>query len=333
MTTIRRNRRTISLFLSVLMFTWQIGQPLIGATLYWDADASGAGNLIDGTNLGGTGTWDTSTANWWNTSGMVAWPNAAADIAIFSGPLPIDVPNLNTVTLSGGIQANQIRFERSGYTLTGGNITLAGAAPTLFANLGESASIESLIQGSAGLIKEGGGTIRLAAGNPYTGVTTIKDGSLIITDKSALGPNTETSEIVVTGFNPAIGNAGLRSFGGGSLVLDGTGGNIEITRGLSLQGQGPIADRGAALVSFGVNTLSGAVSMGGAAPGGTFFNTRIVASDGTLNITGPLSILGTAATTISNLGGVNQAGASFYNITGALLGTGTLEASGGGPSS
>ena len=234
------------------------------------------------------------------------------------------------ITLSGGIQANQIRFERSGYTLTGGNITLAGAAPTLFANLGESASIESLIQGSAGLIKEGGGTIRLAAGNPYTGVTTIKDGSLIITDKSALGPNTETSEIVVTGFNPAIGNAGLRSFGGGSLVLDGTGGNIEITRGLSLQGQGPIADRGAALVSFGVNTLSGAVSMGGAAPGGTFFNTRIVASDGTLNITGPLSILGTAATTISNLGGVNQAGASFYNITGALLGTGTLEASGGG---
>ena len=92
MTTIRRNRRTISLFLSVLMFTWQIGQPLIGATLYWDADASSAGNLIDGTNLGGTGNWDTSTANWWDTSGMVAWPNAGADMAIFSGPVTAGVP-------------------------------------------------------------------------------------------------------------------------------------------------------------------------------------------------------------------------------------------------
>ncbi|MCP5559948.1 MAG: autotransporter-associated beta strand repeat-containing protein [Verrucomicrobiaceae bacterium] len=327
---LRRNRQPISFFLTALMLTWQLEQPLRAANLYWDADATSAGNLVDGTNLGGTGTWDTTTANWWDTSALGAWPNTAADVAIFSGPLSTGAPTLYTVTLGSGLTANKLIFNRGGYTLAGADLTLAGAGAGIYAQLGETASIESKIVGSAGLVKSGGGTVRLAAGNGYTGTTTISNGSLIITDQSALGAVTETSAIVVTGFNPAIGNTGLRSFGGGSLILDGTGGNITISRDLSLQGQGPIGDRGAALISTGVNTLSGTVDMGVAAPGGTFFNTRMIASDGTLNFSGTLNVLGTVATTISNLGGVNQAGASFYNVTGSLAGTGTLEASGGG---
>ena len=58
------------------------------------------------------------------------------------------------------------------------------------------------------------------------------NGSLIITNQSALGA--DTSAIVVTAFNPYPGAASLRGFGGGSLVLDGTAAPIDITRNHSL---------------------------------------------------------------------------------------------------
>jgi autotransporter-associated beta strand protein len=313
------------------MAVWQIGQPLQAADFYWDSDASTIGNNTDGTGLGGTGTWDTATSNWWNLATLGLWPNMSTDTAIFSGPFVGGTPTLNSVTLSTGITANQLSFHRSGYTLTGGDLTLAGTTPTLFAQMGESATIDSQILGTAGLTKLGGGFIRLGNNtNSYTGTTTISNGGIIITGQGALGASTDA--IVVTGFAPSS-STNLGGADSGTLVLDGTGGNITISRDLSLQGQGPTSIRGAALVSFGDNTLSGEVTMGTpytpvATP--TFLNTRIMASDGTLNLTGTLNVLGTAGTTISSLGGVNQAGASFYNVSGVLAGTGTLESSGGG---
>ncbi len=297
------------------------------AAFYWDSDASTAGNNVNGTGLGGTGEWELTTSNWWDGSALGLWPNTSSDNAIFSAPITL-LPTLSTVTLSSGITANQLSFLRTGFTLTGGDLTFAGITPTLSAALGVSATINSQILGAEGLTMLGGGTIRLGnIANAYTGTTTISNGALIITNQSALG--SDSSAIVVTGFNPVIGSTSLRGFGGGSLVLDGTGGGITITRDLLLQGQGPISDRSGAVISTGVNTLSGTVTMG-APYGTTNLSTRIIAADGTLSFTGTLNVLGTAATTISSLGGTNQAGASFYNITGVLAGTGTLEASGGG---
>ena len=297
------------------------------ASFYWDTDTSTAGNNANGTGLGGTGSWDLTTSNWWDGAALNLWPNTSADTAIFSAPMAL-LPTLRTVTLSSGITANQLSFLRSGYTLTGGSLTLAGSSPTLRAALGESATINTQILGTGGLTMLGGGTIRLGNNaNTYTGTTTISNGSLVITHQGALG--TDLSAIVVTGFNPVLTSTNLRGFGGGSLVLDGTGGGITITRDLLLQGQGPISDRGATLMSTGVNTLSGIVTMG-APYVTTNLSTRIIAADGTLNFTGTLNVLGTAATTISSLGGTNQAGASFYNISGVLTGSGTLEGSGGG---
>ena len=299
------------------------------ASLYWDTDGNAVGNSADGTGLGGaTGFWNTGTANWWDGSNLVLWPNTNVDEAIFTAPYVAGAPSVKTVTISTGVTANRLTFLRSGYVITGGTLTLAGATPTLFAGLGESATINNQILGSDGLTMTGGGSVRLGNNsNSYIGTTTISNGSLIITDQGALGA--DTSAIVVTGFNPALASTNLRGFGGGSLVLDGSGGNITITRDLSLQGQGPIADRGAALISTGNNTLSGVVTMG-TAFSGTNVSTRVITADGTLNLTGTLNVLGTAATTISSFGGTNQAGASFYNLTGVLAGSGTLEKAGGG---
>lgn len=326
----RAHRLPVALLLTALMAFWQIGQPLQAATFYWDTDTNTTGNDINGTGLGGTGNWDLAASNWWDLTSLGVWPNTNTDVAVFSSPYSGGVPTPFTVTLSSGIVANQLQFHRSGYTLTGGDLTLAGTAPTLHVNLGESATIGSQIAGSGGLSMNGGGWVRLGNNNnsnTLTGATTINHGALVITGQGALPA--DSSPIVVTRINPAATSTSTRGFGGGSLVLDGTGGNVSISRNLSLFGHGPWADRGAALISTGANTLSGTVEMGGLT-NGALVSTRVIAADGTLNLTGTLNVQGTAGTTISQLGGVNQAGASFYNLTGVLTGTGTLESSGGG---
>jgi autotransporter-associated beta strand protein len=328
----RAHRLPVALLLTALMAFWQIGQPLQAATFYWDTDTNTTGNDTNGTGLGGTGNWDLVTSNWWNLASLGVWPNTNADVAVFSSPYSGGAPTPFTVTLSSGIVANQLRFQRGGYTLTGGDLTLAGTTPALHANMGETAVIGSQILGTAGLVKTGGGSIRLTSANNYTGVTKISNGSLVISNPNQL--NAATSAVEVTGGNLANpGNlTNFRGMGGGSLVLDGTGGGFTFTRDLSLQGQGPIGDRSAALISIGDNTISGTVTTGVLAPGSTTnLSTRLSSANGTLTLSGTLNILGTAATTIAGLGGAaNQAGAGLYDLTGVLTGTGTLEKTGTG---
>jgi len=332
LTSIRRHLQTpvMAVLLSCFL-TWSV--KVEAADFYWDTDGSlvTPANNVDGTGLGGTGTWDTGTSNWWDLTNLVTWPNANTDRALFSYAYSPGVPTLNTVTLSGTITANQLSFLRSGYTLTSGtSLTLAGSTPGLHANLGESATIASLIAGSNGLLKTGGGTIRLGnTGNTYTGTTTIANGTLVITGQGALGAS--TGAVVVTDGNATPSNTGTIGFSGGSLYLDGSVSGFTFSRDLSLSGTGTIGGRGSALMSIGNNTLSGTVSgsVSSLTPD-TFKNTRITSANGTLTLSGTLNVGGTAGTTLTSLGGINQAGANFYNLTGALAGTGTLEKSGGG---
>lgn len=328
----RTHRRLISSLMIALMAFWQIGQPLHAATFYWDSDANASGNNADGTGLGGTGDWDTTTANWWNLTDDIAWPNTTTDRAIFSGPFVAGAPTLHTVTLSSGIIANQLSFLRSGYTLTGGDITLGGTTPGLHANLGESATISSLIAGTDGLTMTGGGSIRLTnLGNSYTGATTIANGSLIISDPAALG-GTGSVNIVTTNNTPL--NTNSIGFGGGSLVLDGTAGGFTLARDVDFEGQGPIGGRGSAILSLGNNTLSGtlrsAISPLPLSPTATIRSSRINSVNGTLTLSGTLNVGGTAGTTVTSLGGINSAGFGNFSLTGVLAGTGTLEKSGAG---
>lgn len=175
------------------------GMPLRAVTFYWDTDTSTAGNDIDGTGLGGSGAWDTSTSNWWNLSPLVPWGNANTDTAVFTGPYPLNgIPTANVVTLSSGIVANNLAFFRSGYTLTGGSLMLDGINPGMNVALGETAIINSQILGTAGFTKSGGGTVWLGnASNSYTGATTINNGIVAIRNAAALG--SDPSAIVVNG--------------------------------------------------------------------------------------------------------------------------------------
>jgi len=329
---LRAHRTVIHYLMIALMAFWQIGQPLQAATFYWDSDATSGGNIAaTGAGLGGAGTWDTTTANWWDLTNDAAWPNNNTANAIFTHAFPsapYAIPTPFTVTVdAGGVTANRLSFLRSGYTLTGGDITLAGTGAGLNANLGESATISSELLGVNGLTITGGGSIRLTNNaNAYTGVTTIANGSLIITHQDQLGD--DTSAIVVTENNPIAGNTGFVGYQGGSLVLDGSLAGFAFSRDLSLQGSGPLGGRSAALLSIGNNTLSGVVSL---AAGSTPRNTRLTSGNGLLTLSGTLNVGGTAGTTISTLGGTNTAGAGGgYNLTGILSGTGTLEKIGAG---
>ncbi len=286
---------------------------------YWDGgDATAAGNnAATGAGLGGPGTWDTITAAWWDGTNDVLWPNTAAAQAIFTGAYPVTgIPVSNAVALSGAITANKLTFVRSGYTLSGGTLNLDGTTPTVEVLLGESVAINSQITGTNGLTKTGYGTLHLRnSSNSYTGTTTINNGVVGITNEAQLG--TDTSTIVVNGTS-------TRGTGGGALVLEGSyGSSINMTRDISLQGLGPIGVAGVALVSVGNNTLSGTLTTNVG-----LVTTGIFSAGGMLTIN-DWNVLGTTATTFTNVGYTNSA-VSNYRVVGALTGSGSIQKLGAG---
>lgn len=145
--------------------------------LYWDTNIGNAGN-------GGTGTWNTTTANWNSASDgiagpFVAWNNGALDNALFTG-------TAGTVTLGTPIVAGNLTFNVGNFTLTGGTLTLAGSTPTIAANTGTT-TISSVLAGNAGLVKAGGGVLRLEGTNTFTGDVNVQLGTLSVDTDAALG--------------------------------------------------------------------------------------------------------------------------------------------------
>lgn len=92
--------------------------PAQAATLYWDTNGTTAG-------IGGSGTWDTSTANFATVNtgigAVQAWSNTtnAADIADFRGS------GSNTVAVdAGGIRTAGLAFNGGNYSFSGGTFTV-----------------------------------------------------------------------------------------------------------------------------------------------------------------------------------------------------------------
>lgn len=259
---------------------------------------------------GGSGSW--STASNWSLNNEPGATAAFGD-ATFLVPTPLPAPDAlpSVVTLGTGELANSLKF-LSSYTLSGGDLTLT--TNSVRVNLGETVTLNSQLGGTAGLAKSGGGTLYLAnTGNTLTGTIAISNGVLAIDALSALGGT--TGDIVVTG-------SGTRGAGGGSLQVR----NVNLARNLTLAGQGPIADRGQALMNYGNSTFTGTVS------GNAATNTRITTVGGSVTFAsgGTVSVPGTAGTHFTILGSVNQAGSESYSLNGTLSGSGTLEKAGAG---
>jgi len=133
---------------------------------------------------GGSGTWDNAAANWFNGTAAVPW--TGGDTALFGG-------TAGTVTVNGSVTMGGATFNTSGYTLTGGTLALTGTTPTFTTSAGVSATINSLISGSANLVKTGTGTLTLSNSiRTYTGGTTVSQGTLVFGGNGALGTGTVT---------------------------------------------------------------------------------------------------------------------------------------------
>ena len=244
---------------------------MVGSGSFWD----GGGTAADGRISGGSGTWDQGGAQWTNNDGSIntAWMGRSA---IFQG-------TAGTVTIApGGISATGLQFAASGYTLTGGALTLdmpgtirvgdgtqAGAAM--------SATIDSVVAGSGGVDKTDFGTLVLTGSNTYTGGTRLSSGTLEVASDASLGA--------------ASGGVDFR------------GGNLRVREGFSTS---RAFDIGAVGGTF--DTGSGSARYAGLLSGSGAFNRS---GTGRFNFTGD----GSGYT------GTFGSGAGVFHLTGVLGGT------------
>ncbi|MEZ0254828.1 MAG: beta strand repeat-containing protein, partial [Chthoniobacter sp.] len=321
--------------------------------LYWDGDGTNTpANNTDGTNLGGSGTWDTATSNWWD--GVAAtdttWQGGAA-VANFVGPA-------GTVTVTpGGITAAGLTFNSSGFNLTGGTITLnstgisatsqypigitANASATIASGIALGASQNWTVAANqrlevsgkisetpaasaasgASLYKSGNGTLVLSNGsadpNSFTGMITVSKGTLIVRDPSNLGANVLTNSTIQVG--------GDRFIGGGVLMLAPTNpfGTFTLNRNLFLQGGGMptgnalnTAGQVNALSQGALTTIGGYVTINGTITMSSLNENRIAAAFGNLTLNGTLNLNGTQDLVLYGAGNII--------INGQITGAGRL---------
>jgi autotransporter-associated beta strand protein len=307
----RRRHRTSLIVAAILAFA--VGpREATSQIYYWDPDTNIGNNSPLGAGLGGTGSWNTFDSVWWDGAASFYWPNFNTDTAIFDGAS-------GTVTLDTGMVANSLVFRKPRYLLTGGDLTASGVSPSIRVTMGDLATINSRLEGTSGLIKTGGGALRLGNSlNNYTGATTINNGALVIAHGGALGDNSlsNSDAIIVTG-------SAVQGVAGGVLVLEGGyASGVVLNRTLSLQGLGPTParDTGAALISVRTNTLAGSVSTPAT-------ETTIYSTGGQLTFSGGLQVGG-----ILNFGSTvgTGAGSGSVLIGGAVSGTGTISKLGNG---
>ena len=177
--------------------------------LIWDP----TGGYNDGV-MGGAGTWDTNATPRFDPLPRnpflgtvfpelladVAWSNAvnANDLAVFGGN-----PGTGIVNLSGPVSAGGLRFESSGYTLSGNTLTLAAPAGLVpIIDTGENtATITASINGN--FRKQGTGTLSLNSGFYSVPQLTIERGTVRYT---------RSFDQLFTGLQSALTFAGNGSF-------------------------------------------------------------------------------------------------------------------------
>jgi len=233
------------------------------------------------------GTWNIDGNGFWSDADTVNWNlDAVADGSGFTADFStLDITADRIVSLAAPRTIGNLTFGDTatatafGWTLdnnlTPANIlTLAGTTPTITVNaLGvvsgtqKIVTISTKVAGSAGLTKEGVGTLSLATSNTFSGGTVINGGTLAIADDSHLGDV------------PSLPTTANISINGGGKLLLGNNNNVTlsvnrgITVGSGMQSiikwsrktatiNGVIAGTGG--VNFDDNTALGADGGGGA---------------------------------------------------------------------
>ncbi|NBW96433.1 MAG: hypothetical protein EBR28_06805, partial [Planctomycetia bacterium] len=240
----------------------------VGTDLYWDG---GAGWNATAPGAGGTGNWADGSGSW-----------DASKKANFGG-------SAGNVTVGSVTGSNGLAFTTSGYTLTGGTITLAGAssginAITTGSDGTVSTTINSVLAGSAGLQKFGPGTLVLGGANTFSGGLTLTSGTLQISSDANLGDAA----------SPVTLNSTLKTTAGVSLASTRAvsgGGTLDIAPGTALSASGSFAMSSVMLTNSGTLDLQGPTR----AVGNLTFGTAA-----TVTGAGGLSVAGITATAVTS---------------------------------
>ena len=272
----------------------KLKNPLIAFTALGIAFTARASDLY----WSGTGTWDTTTQNWGTTDGgpydATIWNNSTPDSAFFQGAA-------GTVTLGTPITASGLDFGVTGYTVTGGTLTLGGS-PLLTVRTG-TASLSSAVSAASGATKAGAGTLVVTASNAgWNNGATVSAGILQLNNQTAVGSGTITlgdtdtgaSDVQLTlhtnvnraGFNNDIivanqgtGSASIKIVDSGS--AQGTGsGTITLNRAATID-----ATQISASYMLINHAFSGAGEMTVSSTSGRRFLLQVASPDFTGNIT------------------------------------------------
>lgn len=292
------------------------------ATLYWDPSGSGST-----ASSGITGTWNTSLGLWYNGSADSAWISGSD--AEFSGIG-------GAVTVGAAVTAHNIAFDVTGYTLSGSSIiTLNGTTPTIsVANVTDSATISSVLAGSAGLTKSGNGTLIVSGVNTFTGGVNISAGTLQISSMNTkanaqpLGKGDVTLSGGTLLYTTGLGSAAsvdqsfnLAANATSTIKLNGSGtsdsGSINSTGGITGSGNLILttgANASARLIMQGNNSFTGTVTINSGS-----LQTAYQASGYQLGNNATLVVNGGGIT--AGMGSENTSASYTINV-GALSGTG-----------
>ena len=267
-----------------------------------------------------TGTAAATAAALTDTTGLINY-----DLAAASGTVPGTV-SANTIRYTGSSGTTALgstAFSVNGllnagtgtWTISTNTLTI-GADQELVVNAANNAiTISSVIQdngnGASGITKTGNKTLNLSGTNTYTGVTYISQGTVAISNNSALGSTTGNTVINVNGSTST----------GGALSLSG---NITTAENIVLVGPGDgiSASYSPSITSSsGNNTITGTITLSGST------SYRLGASSGAVLNVGLIQRTGSDSSSLI----ISASGTGIVNITEAIKNNnGGLTVHGGG---
>ncbi len=323
-----------------------LSNSLLANPLYWNPGG-----------VGGDGNWGTSPGDKnWNTvpgapAGNTFWPDSIDDSAVFQDAIG------GTVTVFDPVQAHGIVQNGADYTINAGTITLvrdsALASPFIEVQAGH-LSVDSILSGNSGMIKNGAGVLTLSGDNTYTGITRVSAGSLALT-----GSLTSESLEIEDGAGLLIVSGGLTNSAqissSGTLTI-----NSDETVTTYIQNGNGVLNGSATLTTTGGATLNGGTvsgsllgnitSTGDVLVSGSITGGNLSLTGGTLTLSGTsthsLVDISAPATLLVTNGGLDSAAAItnsgnltinsdeivttyIQNGSGVLNGSATLTATGG----
>lgn len=290
--------------------------PLFAATFhYWRA--------------GGDGNWGTGPGDKnWNTSsgamsGNTAWPDTNEDVAVFNDSFG------GTVTVFTQVRAGGIIQTGADYAINASTITLASSAtgqPFIDVH-GGTLTIDSILAGSDGAIKNGAGNLILSNASTFTGETRISGGSLTLT--GTLDSTVVNIDPGATFFNVSGGLADTTALtNAGMLVINSaeTVGTYVQNAGGSFTGSASLAATHGAVLNAGAvfGTLIGdVISTGDVFVSGTIDGDTLSVTGGHLTLEGVSTAVDVSVGSVGKLtvttGGLDSS-ARFVNAGTLALG-------------